>query len=107
MALGRFIATPSATTILRTAFAYGHSTSATGIVGSTASFGVTARGTPPLHYQWQLNFANMLGATNPVLVLSGLTPADAGLYRAVVTNAFGAATSLVATLTVIDFPKIS
>src|SRR2546430_3590270 len=80
---------------------------ATGVVGSTVNFGVKARGTPPLRYQWQLNFTNMLGATNPVLTLTGLRPEDAGPYRAVVTNSFGSATSLVATLTVIDFPKIS
>src|SRR6266516_3625272 len=56
-----------------------HPTSATGIVGSTVNFAVTARGTPPLRYNWQLNF----------------------------TNLFGSATSLVATLTVVDIPVIS
>ena len=84
-----------------------HPVSATGTVGSTVSFGITARGTPPLDYRWQLNFTNIVGATNPVLTLTGLTPADAGLYRAVVTNLFGSATSTVATLTVVALPVIT
>src|SRR5207247_7464960 len=84
-----------------------HPTSATGIVGSTVDFAVTARGTPPLRYSWQFNFTNIFGATNPVLTLTGLRQADTGFYRAVVTNSFGSATSLVATLTVVDFPVIS
>jgi hypothetical protein len=42
-----------------------------------------------------------------MLTLTGLTPAAAGFYRPVVTNSFGSATSLVATLTVVDFPIIS
>ena len=55
-----------------------HPSSTTGVVGSTANFGVTARGTPPLRYSWQFNFTNIFGATNPVLTLTGLRQADAG-----------------------------
>src|SRR5438094_7572899 len=84
-----------------------HPASTTGIIGSTVDFGVTARGTPPLRYQWQFNFTNIFGATNPVLTLTGLRQADAGFYRAVVTNSFGSATSLVATLTVVSIPVIT
>src|SRR6185369_14567111 len=81
-------------------------TSATGIVGSTVNFAVTARGTPPLRYNWQSNFTTIFGATNPVLTLTGLRQADAGFYRVVVTNSSGSATSLVATLTVVAIPVI-
>src|SRR6266516_1944795 len=52
-----------------------HPTSATGVVGSTVNFAVTARGTPPLRYSWQFNFTNIFGATNPVLALTGLRQA--------------------------------
>jgi hypothetical protein len=74
--------------------------------GSTATFQVGALGTPPLGYQWRFNGTNLDGATGPILVLTNVPPTAAGNYTAVVTNAFGAATSTVAVLTLRAAPTI-
>lgn len=70
------------------------------VAGTNTSFTVVAGGTPPLSYQWQFNGANVAGATNSSLAISNAQPANGGNYIVVVTNAHGAATSTVATLTV-------
>ncbi|HEU0012010.1 MAG TPA: tandem-95 repeat protein [Verrucomicrobiae bacterium] len=74
--------------------------------GMSASFSVTVTGTGTLVYQWFRNNTNLLdGATNSTLLLSNVMPADAGAFKVIVTNQFGADTSLAATLTVfgLDF----
>jgi hypothetical protein len=68
-------------------------------VGQTATFSVVATGTLPLAYQWQRDGAAIPGAT----VASYTTPAaqiadNGALFRVVVSNAFGSATSANATL---------
>ncbi len=68
--------------------------------GATVSFGVTARGLSALAYQWYFNGVSMDGATSSLLTLDGVSTADAGDYRCVITNDYGATTSLVATLVV-------
>ena len=68
--------------------------------GATATFAVTATGTAPLRYQWQRNTVNLAGATNRVLTLTGVTSANAGTYRVLVSNSAGSVTSTPATLTV-------
>ena len=63
---------------------------------------------PEPGYAWLFNGSNavggltnyVLGLTNVVLVLSNVQPAQAGAYSVVVSNAYGAATSAAATLTV-------
>jgi hypothetical protein len=63
---------------------------------------VVADGTEPLSYQWYFNTNTpMLGGTNATLVLTNVQTAAAGVYNVVVTNAYGAATSEVAGLTVL------
>lgn len=70
--------------------------------GSSASFAVAASGTAPLTYQWQRNGQDIAGATSPTLTLDHVAGSDYGsLYRAVVSNAAGSATSNTAALTVI------
>lgn len=70
-------------------------------VGGSASFGVTALGTAPLSYQWRRAGSPIAGATASTLTLGGLQLSDSGAgFDVVVTNAFGSATSAVATLTV-------
>src|SRR6266540_1052986 len=67
---------------------------------------LTVTGTGTLVYQWFRNNTNLLdGATNSTLLLSNVMPADAGAFKVIVTNQFGADTSLAATLTVfgLDF----
>jgi alpha-tubulin suppressor-like RCC1 family protein len=64
-----------------------------------ASFSVTASGEAPLAYQWHLNGAMVPGATGSNHVVNPATPAHAGGYTVVITNAQGAVTSSVALLT--------
>jgi hypothetical protein len=73
-------------------------------VGSTATFSVTATGTPAPTYQWQKDsgsgFANISGATSSSYTTPTLVEADnADLFRCVVTNNAGSVTSNSATLT--------
>ena len=70
------------------------------IVGDNVDFDVTAAGSAPLGYQWQLGGTNLPGATNATLTLTNITMSQAGFYQAVVTNSAGSVTSSVATLTV-------
>ncbi len=68
--------------------------------GANVTFTVAASGTAPLSYQWQKDSVNLAGATSATLTLSSVTSANAGSYRAVVSNSAGSATSAAATLTV-------
>jgi Leucine-rich repeat (LRR) protein len=81
--------------------------SRTNVSGSPASFSVIATGTLPLSYQWRLNAVSLAGATNSVLNLTNVQPADAGDYSVIVTNVGGSATSALASLTVWVPPSIS
>lgn len=80
-----------------------HPTNATVTVGDTVSFSIAAAGAPPLSYQWYFNTnTTLVGATNAALMITNAQRSHAGGYFAVVSNSFGAATSAVATLTVLD-----
>ncbi|HEX3133157.1 MAG TPA: PA14 domain-containing protein [Planctomycetota bacterium] len=71
------------------------------IVGQTATFTVTASGTPAPTYQWQKNGANISGATAASYTTPATVSGDNGAtYRCVAKNSAGSATSLSATLTV-------
>jgi hypothetical protein len=74
-------------------------------VGSTASFSVTANGTPPLTYQWSFNGTNILGATGTTLTFANAQLTNAGSYSVTVTNLYGSATSSNALLTVNSPPS--
>ena len=74
--------------------------------GSSATLLVRARGTPPLHYQWQFYATNLPGATAPTLAFRRIALPDAGPYQAIITDPYGAITSAVAQLTVIVRPQI-
>ncbi len=69
-------------------------------LGQTASFMVTAAGTPPLHYRWFKDGTPLAQATEASLTLTNLQPADAGPYFAVVSNSYGTVTSAPAVLTI-------
>lgn len=62
------------------------------------TFNVAATGTLPLSYQWWKDGERIPGATDPVLTLTNLLSADVGSYWAVVENAHGSVTSIVAQL---------
>jgi len=68
-----------------------------GAIGATATFNVTAIGNGTLSYQWRLNGADIPSATNSTLSFT-IQGASAGIYSVVVSNLFGATTSLGATL---------
>jgi hypothetical protein len=71
-------------------------------VGQPVSFSVAATGTAPLTYQWQRNGAAIDGATSSTYALSTTALADSGaVFRAIVSNVAGSATSSDATLTVV------
>ena len=68
--------------------------------GGVVAFSVAANGTPPLRYQWQCDNGVLNGATNTTLALNSVQPTNDGGYAVVITNAFGAVTSSVASLLV-------
>ena len=70
------------------------------IAGTDAALNVGARGAPALGYQWRRGDTNLAGATAASLVITNTQFSNAGSYTVVVTNAYGAATSAVASLTV-------
>ena len=83
----------------------------TAFTGTTALFAVSALGAAPLNYRWQrtatnlTDHGNISGSATSTLTLSNVSLADAAGYSVIVSNALGAVTSTVATLTVINpFP---
>ncbi len=69
--------------------------------GSSTAFGVAAAGSLPLSFQWRSSCGALTEATNSTLTLPGVTTNQSGCaYWVEITNAFGAVTSAVATLTV-------
>jgi uncharacterized delta-60 repeat protein len=69
-----------------------------------AAFGVIARGTAPLSYEWRKDGVPIPGATNDQLVFAHSQFSDAGRYSVIVSNAEGSATSAEARLSV-NSPK--
>jgi uncharacterized delta-60 repeat protein len=76
--------------------------------GTVAAFSVLVSGSTPMTYQWRkdgmdlVNAGNVSGAQTATLSLNPVAGADSGGYLAVISNSFGAVTSRLATLTVID-----
>jgi hypothetical protein len=68
--------------------------------GKTLSFTVAAVGTPPPAYQWRFNSTNITGATSTSLLLTNVSPSQAGTYSAVITNLAGSTNSAAAVLSV-------
>ncbi|MEI6395747.1 MAG: immunoglobulin domain-containing protein [Verrucomicrobiota bacterium] len=58
-------------------------------------------GARPMAYQWQFNGLPLPGATNGLLVLTNVSPAQAGLYALSVSNAFGSVTAATSRLAVV------
>src|SRR5713101_2815978 len=70
------------------------------ILYQQAAFGVIARGTPPLSFQWRKDGVPIVGATKDQIVLAHPQFSDAGMYSVIVSNAAGRVTSAEAGLTV-------
>lgn len=81
--------------------------SATVNSGDQTVFGVAARGTELLSYQWKFNGRDLTGETNAVYVINSTLPANSGAYLAEVSNQFGIVTSEAATLSVSAPPPVS
>jgi hypothetical protein len=81
--------------------------------GMLAEFDVAAGGSEPLSFQWQgraagsgafTNLADggrIAGSATSILTINNLAPTDGGDFRVVITNAYGALTSTLATLTML------
>jgi hypothetical protein len=88
-------------------------TNLTILAGNTAVFSATVTGSLPRSYQWNkngvalTNGSGISGATAAALTLTSVTSNSAANYSLVVTNAYGSATSSVATLTVLLPPTIT
>lgn len=72
--------------------------------GGSATFSVTATGTPAPTYQWARNGSAIAGATGASLALTNIQTSDAGSYTVTVSNSAGSVTSSTATLTVNSAP---
>ncbi|MBK8724747.1 MAG: immunoglobulin domain-containing protein [Holophagaceae bacterium] len=68
--------------------------------GGSASFTVSASGTPAPTFQWRKNGGAIAGATAATYAIPAVQITDAGTYDAVATNVAGSATSAGAVLTV-------
>ncbi len=66
----------------------------------SASFSVSATGTPTPTFQWRRNTVPILGATSATYTIPSTDPSSAGSYDCVVSNSCGSVTSQAATLTV-------
>ena len=99
-------------TVLVPAMIVSQPTNQSVVLSSNVTFAASAIGTSPLAYQWYLNGAaltdgaGITGSTTADLNLSNAQTNDAGAYELIVTNDYGSATSIVATLTVLLPPNI-
>jgi hypothetical protein len=66
--------------------------------GTDTLISTRVTGTQPIRYQWQFNGSNLPNATNIYVKISNVQLKDVGAYSLSVTNAFGGATGLVATI---------
>jgi len=74
------------------------------IVGSNATFSVSATGTTPLMYQWNHEGTSINGATSSSLTLTNVQMSQSGNYAVTVTNLAGSIPSSNAILTVYPAP---
>jgi hypothetical protein len=81
--------------------------SRTNAAGQTATFTVSAVGSPPLSYQWSRGSVPLTNTTSATLVLNQVAQADAGAYSVTVSNACSTVTSSTASLTVVDLPVLT
>ncbi|MBI4658112.1 MAG: immunoglobulin domain-containing protein [Verrucomicrobia bacterium] len=69
--------------------------------GDAVIFGVTATGSEPLRYQWQLNGVAIPNANSSTFTVSSAAPAQAGTYTVEVSNSAGSKVSSPATLSLL------
>jgi uncharacterized repeat protein (TIGR01451 family) len=103
--VGEALSQPASLTVLEPPVVLVPPASTTNSAGTTATFSVTASGTPPLTYEWRFENNPLSNATNSTLILTNVQPSQAGNYEVSVANSVGSITSAVARLTVtqLDF----
>ena len=77
------------------------------LVGQTVSFNVAAVGTGTLRYQWRKDGADLSGATDATLTLTGIQPPDDGIYTCLVADDYDSMVTDAAALTVAYKPVIT
>ncbi len=75
--------------------------------GGRVQFQVSAKGAPPLAYQWLRNGTPIPDATNAAFATLPLLVGDSGTYSVVISNAFDVTASRNALLTVVTVPEIT
>jgi subtilisin-like proprotein convertase family protein len=104
---GSVTSSPAVVTVEMPATILSNPTDVVATNGDAVELTVQGDGSGQLFYQWYFNLVNLLpGGTNAVLHLSNVSPAQAGIYTVVLTNAYGSVTSTPATLTVFSPPVI-
>ncbi|MFO1500399.1 MAG: serine hydrolase [Verrucomicrobiota bacterium] len=73
--------------------------------GKRIKLSVTATGSAPVSYQWQMNGINLVDSTNRSLSISQARLADSGLYTVVVSDPEGTKTSDAGQVLVRSWPK--
>jgi hypothetical protein len=70
------------------------------VAHSTATLEIEADGAGTLSYQWKFNGTNLVGATEPSLLLTNIQPRNAGIYTVQISNEYGSILSKPITLEV-------
>jgi hypothetical protein len=81
--------------------------SRTNYAGTTVRFSATPNDCGPFTVQWLRESGALASQTNLLLQLTNVQPADAGVYRVSLANAFNCITSLPASLTIWPPPKFT
>jgi M6 family metalloprotease-like protein len=106
-AQGFTISTNAILTVLLPPFITAQPTNFTVLAGGTATFSVSAGGTPPLSFEWRFNGTNLPGATSATLTVPNAQVGNQGNYSVLVGNPYGSVTSSNAVLTVNSPPVIT
>lgn len=77
------------------------------LAGSNAVLNANAAGFQPMSYQWLKSSAPLDGATNASYAITNAQATNSDNYSVIVSNAYGSATSGVATVTVVFPPSIT
>jgi hypothetical protein len=79
---------------------------ATAEEGNALNIALSELGTPPLTHAWYKDGSLVSGATSAKLTIASTLAADSGSYVAVVSNAYGATTSAIVTVTIQSGPPV-
>jgi hypothetical protein len=74
--------------------------------GSNLSLHPDVMGSPPLYYMWRKGTTLLTGATNSVLELSHVIPANSGDYSVTISNYVGASLDIIMPVSVLIPPRI-